>query len=102
MALQVFIALPPQHCDAGQEEYRAHRQQNGTSGDERLVAVVVQNVVKQVRHLLRGVDGAEDGRVACYPVTDLHGEAAVQSGEQRQCAGDSARQTVFRVVGKLR
>ena len=94
--------MPPQHCDAGQEEYRAHRQQNDAGGDERPVAVVVQDVVEQVRHLLCGVDGAEYGRVAGYPVADLHGKPAVQSGEQRQRAGDAGRQPVFRVVRELR
>lgn len=50
--LQVFIALPPQESDRCYQADRTHGEQYAYGFEQRCEAVVVENVIEQVRDLL--------------------------------------------------
>ena len=54
--LQVFIALPPQQNGRRSKADQAHRGKDAGGGEERFEIVVIEDVVEQVRDLLRRIE----------------------------------------------
>ena len=65
-ALKVLIALPPQQNGRHTKTDQAHRSQYAHRGKERAETVVIQNVVEQIRNLLRRIQHAQQGRMLRY------------------------------------